>query len=83
MTIILLFPTTAQTDAQEMNYAVVVFGGVIALSLAYYYFPKYGGVHWFKGPLSNLDGHDRDSLASARQSVASVEDSTSTDKKEG
>jgi hypothetical protein len=24
------------------------------LSLLWYYFPKYGGVHWFTGPVSNI-----------------------------
>jgi len=35
--------------------AVVVLGGCILLSLAWYYFPVYGGVHWFKGPVRNVD----------------------------
>lgn len=78
MAIILLFPTTSQTNAQDMNYAIVVFGGVITLSLAYYYCPKYGGVHWFNGPMSNLEGADIDSLASAHRSIV-----TDEDKKEG
>ncbi|VDC02845.1 unnamed protein product [Peniophora sp. CBMAI 1063] len=84
MTIILLFPTTTPTNAQDMNYAIVVFGGVIALALVYYYFPKYGGVYWFKGPLSNLDKNDAGSLASARRSVGLVgEKATDEDRKEG
>ena len=43
-----------------MNYTAVVFGGVMILSLVYYYFPKYGGVYWFEGPVPNveLDKHD-------------------------
>jgi len=43
-----------------MNYTAVVFGGVMILSLVYYYFPKYGGIYWFKGPVSNveLDKHE-------------------------
>ena len=38
-----------------MNYSVVVLGGVLLLSIAWYYFPVYGGVHWFTGPISNID----------------------------
>ncbi|KZV68533.1 APC amino acid permease [Peniophora sp. CONT] len=83
MTIILLFPTTAQTNAQEMNYSVVVIGGVVAFALAYYYFPKYGGVHWFEGPVSNLEGNDQDSLADAQPSLVSAGDSTDADRKQG
>lgn len=43
MSIVFMFPTTPQTSAQEMNYSVVVLGGVLILSVAWYYFPVYGG----------------------------------------
>lgn len=55
MTIVFLFPTTPQTSVQEMNYTVAVLGGVLLLSLIWYYFPKYGGVHWFTGPVANIN----------------------------
>lgn len=51
---VFLFPTSPTTTVEDMNYTVVVLGGVMILSLAWYYFPKYGGVHWFTGPVSNL-----------------------------
>ncbi|KAJ3480908.1 hypothetical protein NLI96_g8016 [Meripilus lineatus] len=65
--IILMFPSTPQTDVVDMNYAVVVQWGTLILSLVYFYFPKYGGVYWFKGPVPTLDvanetlGHHDDS----------------------
>ena len=40
-----------------MNYTVVVLGGAFILSLVWYYFPVYGGVHWFKGPVPTVDGY--------------------------
>jgi len=55
MTIVFLFPATPQTSVQEMNYTVVVLGGVLLLSLVWYYFPKYGGVYWFTGPVANVE----------------------------
>ena len=57
---VFLFPSSPQTSVTDMNYTAVVFGGVMILSLVYYYFPKYGGVYWFKGPVPNveLDKHD-------------------------
>ncbi|KAH7909980.1 amino acid/polyamine transporter I [Hygrophoropsis aurantiaca] len=55
MDIVFFFPTTPQTDVADMNYTVVVLGGVMILSLVWYYFPKYGGVHWFTGPVANID----------------------------
>lgn len=38
-----------------MNYTVVVGGGWIGLCILYYYFPKYGGVYWFTGPMANIE----------------------------
>ena len=55
MGVVFLFPTTPQTDAADMNYSVVVLGGILILSVAWYYFPVYGGVHWFTGPVANID----------------------------
>ncbi len=54
MTIALLFPTEPAPTATNMNYSVVVIGGVILLSVIYFYFPKYGGVYWFNGPVANV-----------------------------
>ena len=54
MVVVFLFPTTPQTSVSEMNYTVVVLGGVMLLSLMWYYFPKYGGVYWFTGPVANI-----------------------------
>ncbi|TDL24692.1 APC amino acid permease [Rickenella mellea] len=53
-TVIFLFPSTPQTDANDMNYAVVVFSGTLALSVGYYYFPKIGGKYWFRGPVATI-----------------------------
>lgn len=47
MTVVLLFPTTLHTTAKDMNYAVVVLGGVVLLSLAYYFL---AARRWFRGP---------------------------------
>ncbi|KAG2351622.1 amino acid permease-domain-containing protein [Suillus spraguei] len=54
MIIVFFFPSTPQTTVQEMNYTVVVLGGYMALAIFWYYCPVYGGVHWFKGPVTNL-----------------------------
>ena len=31
-------------------------GGTLLFALAWYYCPVYGGVHWFRGPISNFVG---------------------------
>ena len=38
-----------------MNYAIVVLGAVLVFCIAYYYFPKYGGKTFFKGPVRTID----------------------------
>jgi len=83
-----LFPTSPQTDVQDMNYTVVVLGGVMLLSLAWYYCPKYGGVHWFKGPIATVEGFDdsvyrkdaRKSQADQADTPTTVEGKTSVEK---
>ena len=63
-----------------MNYTVVVLGGVLILSLVWYYFPVYGGVHWFTGPVPNVgkDGAgeytSRDSSSEDRKAGAVVDE---------
>ncbi|EGN92829.1 hypothetical protein SERLA73DRAFT_127192 [Serpula lacrymans var. lacrymans S7.3] len=52
--IVLLFPTAPAPTTTTMNYAVAVMGGTLVLATIYYFFPKYGGVHWFEGPLANI-----------------------------
>ena len=64
--IVFLFPGTPQTSAAEMNYSVVVFGGVMVLSVLWYYFPKYGGVHWFTGPIATISQEAPELLNSAK-----------------
>ncbi|KAF8527490.1 APC amino acid permease [Hysterangium stoloniferum] len=53
--IIFFFPTTPQTDTQDMNYSVVVMSGAIIGSLIWYYLPHYGGVNWFQGPIRTAE----------------------------
>ncbi|TFK19375.1 amino acid transporter [Coprinopsis marcescibilis] len=55
MGIIFLFPETPTVTAGDMNYTVVVLGGILGLSLVWYWFPKYGGMHWFTGPVRTVD----------------------------
>ena len=58
MGIVFMFPSSPQTNSANMNYTVVVDGGVMILALIYYYFPKYGGVHWFTGPVPTIGRGD-------------------------
>ncbi|KAI6035022.1 hypothetical protein F5J12DRAFT_710180 [Pisolithus orientalis] len=65
MNIMFLFPLVPSMSATTMKYTVVVLGGVLGLSLVWYYFPVYGDIHWFAGPVLNIgrgngDGIDLD-----------------------
>ena len=73
---ILVFPTTPTPTGADMNYTIVVIGGVMALSLIYYYFPKYGGVYWFKGPIRTVPKTPDDG-ASMKDSMDEKKDATS------
>lgn len=53
--IVFMFPTTPEVEVANMNYCVVVVGGVMGLSLVWYYLPVYGGVHWFTGPIATIE----------------------------
>ena len=55
MSVVFMFPTTVDPEVADMNYTVVVFCGTMVLSIVWYYFPKYGGIHWFTGPIANID----------------------------
>ena len=76
MGIVLLFPASPNPQTEDMNYASVVLFGTLILSLVWYWFPVYGGVHWFEGPVPTVgkgkgsggDGEDSD----GRQSVEEV-----------
>ncbi len=61
--VILIFPTTVGPTADDMNYTVAVMGGWLILCILYYYFPRYGGVYWFKGPVSTVEILDSDSVS--------------------
>jgi hypothetical protein len=41
--------------ADNLNYAAVAFGGTLAISLIYFYFPGVGAYRWFKGPYREVD----------------------------
>jgi len=55
MVVVLLFPTMPDPDVEGMNFAVVVLGGTLLLSVVYFYFPRYGGKTWFTGPIHTID----------------------------
>ncbi|QRV89535.1 amino acid permease [Ceratobasidium sp. AG-Ba] len=57
--VVFLFPSDLAPAAEDMNYAVVVMGAVMIGSLIWYWFPKYGGVNWFEGPVATVQVLDQ------------------------
>ncbi|CAF3924510.1 unnamed protein product [Adineta steineri] len=55
--VLLFFPTYQTPNAEQMNYAIVVIGFVVIFCLLYYYFPKYGGKTFFRGPVRTTDSN--------------------------
>ncbi|KAJ3575763.1 hypothetical protein NP233_g882 [Leucocoprinus birnbaumii] len=60
MIVVFLFPPSPGATSHSMNYTIVVAGGILLLSLGYYFFPKYGGRYWFKGPVHTIKTADDD-----------------------
>ncbi|KIJ50210.1 hypothetical protein M422DRAFT_44582 [Sphaerobolus stellatus SS14] len=56
--IIFFFPTSPNPSVAKMNY--IVWFGTLFLSVVWYYFPVYGGVHWFNGPIRTVDNKEED-----------------------
>ncbi|KAI9245733.1 amino acid permease-domain-containing protein [Helicostylum pulchrum] len=50
--VLFVCPTEYPVTPQNMNYAIVVFGGVMGLSVAYYHFRAR---QWFKGPGKSME----------------------------
>lgn len=65
MGIVFLFPSTPNTSTAEMNYTAVVLFGTLILSVAWYYCPVYGGVHWFTGPIATIKDAPEDGSSMA------------------
>lgn len=78
ISVIVCIPSDLPTDAADMNYASLVTGAVFIFSLAWYYFPKYGGVYWFTGPKSNIE----DDMMESTTTQSSSSDSHSDNKKQ-
>jgi hypothetical protein len=80
MVFIFLFPAEPEVAPMTMNYTVVVFGGVLILATIYYWFPRYGGVHWFKGPVTTIRDDDTSSSTGSDRKEAHERSRTSHEK---
>jgi len=79
MMIVFMFPATPIVTSVGMNYTSACLGAWVLLSLIWYYLPVYGGVHWFKGPVPNIDSERE--FTSSTTSMEKSGDSNSLEKK--
>lgn len=54
--------------------------GTLICSIGWYYFPKYGGVYWFKGPVRTVDEPDDVTSSDHPSSEPESEDKKGKDK---
>ncbi|KAJ7497558.1 amino acid/polyamine transporter I [Mycena latifolia] len=73
MIVVFMFPAIPGPTSHSMNYTAVVVGGTLALSLAYYFFPKYGGRYWFTGPVETIQHPDRSDEHGSEEKQSSSE----------
>ncbi|KAK7457065.1 hypothetical protein VKT23_010366 [Stygiomarasmius scandens] len=78
MSVIIMFPANPAPGVSGMNYTVVVQGGVLGLAILYYFIPRYGGRHWFKGPVVTVNNTDAESDSTSEK----VQDATADMSKE-
>lgn len=50
----LVLPQLYPVDSQTLNYAPICIGIVSFISLVGWFFPKWGGRHWFEGPIKTI-----------------------------
>lgn len=54
VTVVFTLPQFYPITLRNMNWSAPILGAVLAFSLGWYYFPKYGAKSWFLGPRANL-----------------------------
>jgi len=52
--VVLILPQLYPVNAQTLNYAPICIGIISIVSLAGWFFPRWGGRHWFKGPIKTI-----------------------------
>lgn len=60
--------------AQTLNYAPICIGAITIVSVVGWIFPKWGGRHWFKGPIKTITDEDLRSARVEREGRASVDE---------
>jgi len=70
---VLVLPQLYPVDANTLNYAPICVGIITIISLVGWFFPRWGGMYWFQGPIKTITEEE---LRNARVEggVATVEE---------
>jgi hypothetical protein len=70
---VLILPQLYPVDADTLNYAPICIGIITTISLVGWFFPRWGGMYWFQGPIKTITEEE---LRNARVEggVATVEE---------
>jgi amino acid transporter len=76
--VVLLLPQLYPVDSETLNYAPICIGIISIVSLGGWFFPRWGGRHWFEGPIKTITEAE---LRNARVEggVATVEEGDALD----
>ncbi|KAI1615021.1 amino acid or gaba permease [Exophiala viscosa] len=67
--IVLLLPQLYPVTSETLNYAPICIGIITIVSLGGWFFPKWGAMYWFKGPIKTITEAE---LSNARLSSSSI-----------
>ncbi|KAK1224154.1 hypothetical protein PQX77_012958 [Marasmius sp. AFHP31] len=70
MAVILCFPSEPVVTPDTMNYAALVFGGVVLLATFYYFCPGIGGRNWFAGPAVTIEWEGKEASETKEERVS-------------
>jgi amino acid transporter len=71
---VLLLPQLYPVTAQTLNYAPICIGVITIVSVVGWIFPRWGGKHWFKGPIKTITDEELRSARVEREGRASVDE---------
>ena len=76
--VVLLLPQLYPVTAQTLNYAPICIGAITIVSVVGWIFPKWGGRHWFKGPIKTITDEELRSARVEREGRTSVDEGQAT-----
>ncbi|KIJ35469.1 hypothetical protein M422DRAFT_262242 [Sphaerobolus stellatus SS14] len=80
ITIVFSFLANPNPMAANINYTLVVLGGVIFFTIVYFYIPKYSGKYWFNGLISTISSFQTEQISNGYNKDDGEESSSENEK---